>query len=155
WLDSRRSASLVAYVLCSVLAVYVQPLFVVMYIVHVAYVLERGARGMTIAWSTTLATAVAISLLLLPLALALPPVWERRMAMSAASSAAFRGWGDARFALGPLTLIAAAALVRRRVPAYYMPPRAPLVLLACWSALPELLILGCARWISPSVLVSR
>lgn len=156
WLDRRRPMDWVAYVMFSALTMYIQPLFVVMFLVHVVYMVERGwDKGTPIGWPTALGTAAAIGLLVLPLALALPQVWERRMSMSAVSGATFPGWGDARFALGPLAVIGGGALFRRRAAAYYIPPRSPLLLLACWSALPVLLILGAARWVSPTLLVSR
>jgi mannosyltransferase len=156
WLHRPRLKIWAAYVVLSVLTVYIQPLFVVMFLVHAVYVAECLRVGTTpVGWRTVVATAVAAGLLLVPLALALPPVWQRRMAISVDSGAAFRGWWDARFALGPLAVITGSVLFKRSVAAYYKPLPAPLLLLACWSAMPVLLILGAAQWVTTTVLVSR
>lgn len=156
WLEQRRCVDWVAYVALSVLTVYLQPLFGVMFLVHVVYVAQRVRGGTTIVgWPSVVATAAATGLLLLPLILSLSPVWQRRMSMSVVSGAQFPGWGDARFALMPIAVIIGSLLLGRRVAAYYKPLPAPLLLLACWSAIPVLFILMTARWVSATVPVSR
>jgi len=156
WLHRPRLKTWAAYVVLSVLTVYVQPLFAAMFLVHVVYAAECLRDGTTpVGWRTIAITAVTIGLLLVPLALALPPAWQRRMAMSLVSGAGFRGWWDARFALVPLIIIIGSVLFKRSVAAYYKPLPAPLLLFGCWSAMPVLLIVGVARWVTPTVLVSR
>jgi len=156
WIDRRRPMDWAMYVILSVLTVYIQPLFAIMFVVHVVQAADRARRGTaTIGWSSAAVTAGAIGLLLVPLVVALPPVWQRRMWMSAASGAAFRGWGDIRFALAPLAIVACVALLERRLPAHYLRMPAPLVLLLCWAAVPVLVVMAAARWMSPTVLVSR
>lgn len=156
WLDRRRPLDWAVYVILSVLTVYIQPLFAIMFVVHVVHAADRARRGTAaIGWSSAAVTAGAIGLLLVPLVVALPPVWQRRMWMSAASGATFRGWGDIRFALAPLAIVACVALLERRLPTHYLRGPAPLVLLLCWAAVPVLMIVAAARWMSPTVLVSR
>jgi mannosyltransferase len=156
WLDRRRPVDWAAYVMLSTLTVYIQPLFAIMFVIHVVHAVDRARRGRApIGWSTAVVTAGAIGLLVVPLAVALPPVWQRRMWMSMVSGATFRGWGDIRFALAPLVLVAGGALLERRLPAHYRCAPAPLVLLVCWAAMPVTMVLAAARWMSPTVLVSR
>lgn len=59
------------------------------------------------------------------------PMWQRRTWMSAVSGAPFRGWGDIRFAVAPLAIVAGGPLLERRLPGYYLRVPAPLVLLSC------------------------
>jgi hypothetical protein len=156
WLDRQQPIDWVAYVVLSVLTVYIQPLFAIMFPVHLVHAADRARRGTArIGWPSAMVTAGAIGLALMPLAMALPPVWQRRMWMSAVSGATFRGWGDLRFAFAPLGIIAGGALLARRLPAYYLRRAAPLVLLSCWAAMPVIMIVTAARWVSPTVLVSR
>jgi hypothetical protein len=54
-----------------------------------------------------------------------------QMWMSAVSGAPFRGWGDIRFAVAPLAIVAGGPLLERRLPGYYLRVPAPLVLLSC------------------------
>jgi hypothetical protein len=156
WLGRRHPVDWAAYVMLSVLTVYIQPLFAVMFVVHVVHAVDRARRGTApIGWSSAVVAAGAIGLLLVPLAVALPPVWQRRMWMSAVSGAPFRGWGDIRFAVAPLAIVAGSALLERRLPAHYLRVPAPLVLLSCWAAMPVIMVVAAARWMSPTVLVSR
>ena len=156
WLDRRHPGDWVMYVMLSALTVYIQPLFAIMFVVHLVHAVDRQRRGTAaISWSSAMVTAGAIGLLLVPLAAALPPVWQRRMWMSAVSGATFRGWGDMRFALAPLAIVASCALLERRLPTQYLRVSAPLVLLSCWAVVPVFMILVAARWMSPTVLVSK
>jgi 4-amino-4-deoxy-L-arabinose transferase-like glycosyltransferase len=156
WLYRRHTADWAAYVILSVLTVYIQPLFAIMYVVHVVHTADRVRRRTAeVGWSSAVVTAGTVGLLLVPLAVALPPVWQRRMWMAAVSGATFRGWGDIRFALAPLAIVASSALLERRLPAHYLRVPAPLILLLCWAAVPVLMIVVAARWMSPTVLVSR
>ena len=156
WLDRQHPMDWTAYVVLGALTVYIQPLFGIMFIVHVVHAVDRARRGTArIAWSSAMVTAGAIGLALMPLAVALPPVWQRRMWMSAVSGATFRGWGDLRFAFAPLAIIAAGTLLERRLPGYYFRRAAPLLLLSCWAAMPVTMVVTAARWMSPTVLVSR
>jgi len=83
------------------------------------------------------------------------PMWQRRTWMPAVSGALFRGWGDIRFTVAPLAIVAGGALLERRLPAYYLRVPAPLVLLSCWAAMPVIMVAAAARWMSPTVLVSK